>query len=77
MMLMQTPAPSVDLLRQRFGDAVQENILLAPYTSARIGGVADVLVMVKIVGESRATLPDSLTSGTLDFVLVSTQSWAE
>ena len=41
----------VDILRQQFGDAVQENISLAPYTSARIGGSADVLAMVKSTNE--------------------------
>jgi len=44
---MTSPALPVDVLRLQFGDAVQENVLLAPYTSARIGGPADVLVMVK------------------------------
>lgn len=42
---------SVDLMRAEFGDAVQENVLLAPYTSARIGGPADVLLTVKSVDE--------------------------
>ena len=41
----------VDILRQQFGDAVQENVSLAPYTSARIGGSADVLAMVKSTNE--------------------------
>lgn len=41
----------VDILRQQFGDAVQENVSLAPYTSARIGGPADVLAMVKSTNE--------------------------
>ncbi|HET7145150.1 MAG TPA: UDP-N-acetylmuramate dehydrogenase [Anaerolineales bacterium] len=44
---MTSPAMPVDLLRLQFGDVVQENVPLAPYTSARIGGPADVLVMVK------------------------------
>ncbi len=44
---------SVDMLRRQFGDAVQENVSLAPYTSARIGGPADVLVMVKSTNELR------------------------
>ena len=35
---MVNTAFAVDLLRQKFGDAVQENVTLAPYTSARIGG---------------------------------------
>ncbi len=38
---------AVDVLRQKFGDAVQENASLAPYTSARIGGPADALLTVK------------------------------
>jgi UDP-N-acetylmuramate dehydrogenase len=50
-MIMTTPAKPVDVLRLHFGDAVQENISLAPYTSARIGGPADVLVMVKSANE--------------------------
>lgn len=48
---MTTPARSVDMLRVQFGDAVQENVSLAPYTSARIGGSADVLVTVKSTDE--------------------------
>jgi len=39
------------ILRLQFGDAVQEHVSLAPYTSARIGGLADVLVMVKSATE--------------------------
>lgn len=38
---------SFELLRAEFGEAAQENVLLAPYTSARIGGPADVLLTVK------------------------------
>ncbi len=50
-MIMTTPAIPVELLRLHFGDAVQENVSLAPYTSARIGGPADVLVTVKSADE--------------------------
>lgn len=32
----------MDVLRAKFGDKVKENVLLAPYTSARIGGPADI-----------------------------------
>jgi UDP-N-acetylmuramate dehydrogenase len=46
-MIMTTPARFIDVLRLKFGDAVQENVSLAPYTSARIGGPADILVTVK------------------------------
>ena len=42
---------AVDVLRQKFGDAVQEQVVLAPYTSARIGGPADVMVTVKLADE--------------------------
>jgi UDP-N-acetylmuramate dehydrogenase len=38
-------------LRKRFSDQVQENVLLAPYTSARIGGPADVLVTARNADE--------------------------
>ncbi len=50
-MMTAAVAVPVDLLRQRFGDAVQENVILAPYTSARIGGPADVLLTVKTADE--------------------------
>jgi UDP-N-acetylmuramate dehydrogenase len=54
---MTTPARFIDVLHLRFGDAVQENVSLAPYTSARIGGPADVLVTVKTATE----LMDAMT----------------
>jgi UDP-N-acetylmuramate dehydrogenase len=38
-------------LRKRFSDQVQENISLAPYTSARIGGPVDVLVSARNADE--------------------------
>jgi UDP-N-acetylmuramate dehydrogenase len=38
-------------LRKLFGEQVQENVILAPYTSARIGGPADVLVTVRTADE--------------------------
>jgi UDP-N-acetylmuramate dehydrogenase len=48
---MTTPARFIDVLRLRFGAAVQEEVSLAPYTSARIGGPADILVTVKTATE--------------------------
>ena len=48
---MVNTASSVEVLRQKFGDAVQENVTLAPYTSARIGGPADVVLTVKSADE--------------------------
>ena len=48
---MVNTASSIETLRQKFGDAVQENVLLAPYTSARIGGPADMMLTVKTADE--------------------------
>ena len=55
-MIMTSSVYAVDALRQKFGDAVQENIPLAPYTSARIGGPADVLLTVKSADEFAAAM---------------------
>jgi len=55
-MIMTSSVYAVDVLRQKFGDAVQENISLAPYTSARIGGPADVLLTVKSADEFAAAM---------------------
>ncbi len=41
----------LDLLRARFGDKVRENIPLAPFTSARIGGPADILLTADTAAE--------------------------
>lgn len=46
---METAALSA--LRALFGDRVQENVPLAGFTSARIGGPADVLVVVRSADE--------------------------
>ncbi len=50
-MVMTDSVQAVEMLRQQFGIDVQENVTLAPYTSARIGGPADVLVTVKSADE--------------------------
>ncbi|HMR99556.1 MAG TPA: UDP-N-acetylmuramate dehydrogenase [Anaerolineales bacterium] len=42
-------ARPVDLLIAKFGDMVKENVPLAPFTSARIGGPADIFVTVDSV----------------------------
>lgn len=44
---MKIQTVPVEALRAKFGEAVQENVILAPYTSARIGGPADVLVTIR------------------------------
>lgn len=41
---MIAPVRPIDSLYARFGDKVKENVLLAPYTSARIGGPADIFI---------------------------------
>jgi UDP-N-acetylmuramate dehydrogenase len=46
-MFMTESTSAFEILHPQFGNAVQENVLLAPYTSARIGGPADVLITVK------------------------------
>jgi UDP-N-acetylmuramate dehydrogenase len=42
--LTMTAYSILELLSARFGDEVKTNVVLAPYTSARIGGRADILV---------------------------------
>jgi UDP-N-acetylmuramate dehydrogenase len=53
MIMHKSAAYSLDiaLLRSFFGDGMRENVTLAPYTSARVGGVADVLVAASTSGE--------------------------
>jgi len=50
-MMTVTTVSFLPALRAEFGDAVQENALLAPYTSARIGGPADVMVTARSAEE--------------------------
>jgi UDP-N-acetylmuramate dehydrogenase len=51
-----SPALPLDLLRATFGQRMQENVPLAPYTSARIGGPADALVTAKSADELAETV---------------------
>ena len=48
MKVMTTP---IDMLYAKLGDKVKENVALAPYTSARIGGPADVLITAESADE--------------------------
>ena len=48
MVVMTRP---VDILYAKLGDRVKENISLAPYTSARIGGPADILITAESADE--------------------------
>ena len=46
----------IDVLYAKLGDKVRENVSLAPYTSARIGGPADVLITVESADELSRTM---------------------
>ena len=52
---MTTTIP-LPTLRLAFGDRLQENVSLAPYTSARIGGTADALVTATSADELAETV---------------------
>jgi UDP-N-acetylmuramate dehydrogenase len=48
---MTVITPPIDMLYAKLGDKVKENVSLAPYTSARIGGPADVLITAESADE--------------------------
>ena len=48
---MATLARPIDVLYAKLGDKVKENVPLAPYTSARIGGPADIFVTADTAAE--------------------------
>ncbi len=48
---MATLARPIDVLYAKLGDKVKENVALAPYTSARIGGPADFFVTADTAAE--------------------------
>jgi len=48
---MVVAARPIDVLYAKLGDKVKENVPLAPYTSARIGGPADILLMADTAAE--------------------------
>jgi UDP-N-acetylmuramate dehydrogenase len=48
---MLTSVRAIDSLYAKLGDQVKENVPLAPYTSARIGGPADVLITAESADE--------------------------
>lgn len=53
---MVTLTSPVDVLYAELGEKVRENISLAPYTSARIGGPADVLITAESTDELARTI---------------------
>jgi UDP-N-acetylmuramate dehydrogenase len=48
---MSVTARPIDVLYAKLGDKVKENVSLAPYTSARIGGPADIFIMADTSAE--------------------------
>ena len=53
---MNVISPPIDVLYAKLGDKVKENVILAPYTSARIGGHADVLITADSADELARTI---------------------
>ena len=53
---MTVMTPPIDVLYARLGDKVRENVSLAPYTSARIGGPADILITAESADELARTI---------------------
>src|SRR5574338_220981 len=66
MVVMANPA---DVLSARLGDKVKENVSLAPYTSARIGGPADILITAGSADEL-ARIIKLLWKLDLDFIML-------
>ncbi len=54
--MISMPATIVEELTARFGKQVRRDVSLAPYTSARVGGPADVLVTVHSADELAAAI---------------------
>ncbi len=59
----------VDLLYARLGDKVKENVSLAPYTSARIGGPADILITAESA-EELARIVKLLHKHEIDYLML-------
>jgi UDP-N-acetylmuramate dehydrogenase len=66
---MVTLTSPIDVLYARLGDKVKENVSLAPYTSARIGGPADVLIAAESVDEL-AHIDTLLRKQELDYIML-------
>ena len=66
MAVMTSP---IDLLHARLGDKVKENVPLAPYTSARIGGPADIFIAVNTLTEL-ARVVNLLWKQEMDFTIL-------
>ncbi len=68
-MMTMTETTLTPALRATFGDRLQENVRLAPYTSARIGGPADYLIEVRSAGELAAAAQSLWDAGAPFWVL--------
>jgi UDP-N-acetylmuramate dehydrogenase len=66
---MVTLTSPIDVLYAKFGDKVKENISLAPYTSARIGGPADVLITAE-TADDLAHIVKLLRQQDLDYIIL-------
>jgi UDP-N-acetylmuramate dehydrogenase len=62
-------ATTTSALRTAFGDRLQENVMLAPYTSARIGGPADSLITAHSADEL-AEIVTRLWALDLDYLIL-------
>jgi len=66
---MVTLTSPIDMLYAKLGDKVKENVSLAPYTSARIGGPADVLIIAESADELAHTV-NLLRKQGLDYIML-------
>ena len=66
---MSVTARSIDVLYAKLGDRVKENVPLAPYTSARIGGPADILITADSA-DDLARIVKLLDKQEMDFLLL-------
>jgi len=66
---MVTLTSPIDVLYAKLGDKMKENVSLAPYTSARIGGPADVLIIAESADELAHTV-NLLRKQGLDYIML-------
>jgi UDP-N-acetylmuramate dehydrogenase len=66
---MAVLARPIDMLYAKLGDRVKENVSLAPYTSARIGGPADILITADSA-DDLARIIKLLHKQDLDYVML-------
>ena len=66
---MTIPASLAADLTSKFGDRVKKNIPLAPYTAARVGGPADLLITANSADELAAIISLLWEAGTDYFIL--------